>query len=362
MLEGGKISGRQLASLLVIQVVGTVFLFLPSFVVQEAGRDAWLTPFLSVGYGFLHGILLAALVRRFRGYTVTGFCATQKGGFWCWIVGLLLILFYIYLAAIVLREFGDFFKITIMPETPLIVFGAVVVALSAFTVRGGIEVLGRLAEFLLPFILFSVLFVFLLAVGNMSASQFFPFLENGLVPVLKGSLPLLGWYSELAVLLFLAPFVTRPEDAPRCFTWAVVVISIFLLLVVVGPVAVFGAEVTKKLTFPSYSLARIIDLAEFINRVEIVVVLLWVAGVFIKLGILHYVLALGGAELLNLKDYRPLVLPLGLLLGSLSVLIFDNTLELVEFLRKTWPFYSLTFQLLLPAVFFIFPRKGGGNG
>ncbi len=360
MLEGGKISGRQLAFLLVLQVFGTVFLFLPGFVAKGAGRDAWLVPFVSAGFSLPQGALHLALVRRFQGATATGFCARQ-GGFLCRLPACLLLLFYTHLAAIVLREFGDFLNIAIMPETPLVVFGVVLVALSSYAVRQGIEVLGRLAEILLPVVLFSVAVVFILAVGNMDSRHFFPVLENGLLPLLKGSLPSFGWYSELAVLLFLAPFVARPEETGWSFSVAVVITSIFFLLVIAGPLAVFGAEVTKSLVFPTFSLARIVELAEIVSRIEVVVVAVWVTAALVKLGILHYILVLGSAELLGLRDYRTLVLPLGLILGALSILVSRNVVELTEFLNRTWFFYSVTLQFLLPFAFFLMPLPGGNR-
>jgi spore germination protein KB len=50
-----------------------------------------------------------------------------------------------------------------------------------------------------------------------------------------------------------------------------------------------------------------------------------------------------------LENYKPLVFPIGLLLMILSLLLYSNVVELVSFLAKVWPSYSLiVFEVGIP--------------
>jgi len=71
---------------------------------------------------------------------------------------------------------------------------------------------------------------------------------------------------------------------------------------------------------------------------------------FLKTSVLYYVTALGIAQLLRLKSYLPLILPLGSLMISLSLIQFESNVENIFFATKIYPFYSLPFELFLPGL------------
>ena len=45
----------------------------------------------------------------------------------------------------------------------------------------------------------------------------------------------------------------------------------------------------------------------------------WMAGIFIKTSVFYYCAALGLAQVLNLKEVRPVIFPLGIILCTLSI-------------------------------------------
>ncbi|MFD6440416.1 hypothetical protein ACFWDG_11525, partial [Peribacillus sp. NPDC060186] len=47
---------------------------------------------------------------------------------------------------------------------------------------------------------------------------------------------------------------------------------------------------------------------------------------------------IGLAQTLNMKDYRPLSLPLGMILVSLTILILPNVVQKDTFDKEIWPY------------------------
>ena len=75
-----------------------------------------------------------------------------------------------------------------------------------------------------------------------------------------------------------------------------------------------------------------------------------------------YIASLGTGQLLGLSDYRPVVLPLGLLLGVWSLELFESSIQSIQWLTEVFSFYAFVFELGIPLVLLIIAvltKKGG---
>jgi len=114
-------------------------------------------------------------------------------------------------------------------------------------------------------------------------------------------------------------------------------------LLVLGPA-------TAKLWYPVLEAVRMINLFNIIQRVEAAVVINWIGFGFIKITVCFYAFVLGLAQWLNLKDYKPLLLPAGVLMVSLSILVYDNYVEEVFFASMIWFPYAMPITFIIPLV------------
>lgn len=62
----------------------------------------------------------------------------------------IVIVYDINLTSVILREYGDFISVVFLQKTPTFVAIGGMVLLVSYAVRGGVEVLGRLAQLFLP--------------------------------------------------------------------------------------------------------------------------------------------------------------------------------------------------------------------
>ncbi|MFZ5648410.1 MAG: GerAB/ArcD/ProY family transporter [Bacillota bacterium] len=137
----------------------------------------------------------------------------------------------------------------------------------------------------------------------------------------------------------------------------------FLLLVILRTLLVIGAA-TPKLWYPVLEAVRMIDLFNIIQRVEAAIIINWIGFGFMKITICFYTFVTGLAQWLNLSDYRPLVLPAGVIMLALSVLVYDSYVEEVFFAAVIWYPYALTVAFIIPLIMFLtakvrgpFPKK-----
>lgn len=138
------------------------------------------------------------------------------------------------------------------------------------------------------------------------------------------------------------------------------------MIVDIAVIGIFGVEEAKTLTFPIFSLTQMVSIGDFLERIEIIFLTVWILSLFIRVTIFYYAAALGTAQILRLKDYKPLILPLGAIIINLSVFLFESQADLKKFTSyEIWTLYALPFLVLLPlALIFteLVRKKGGGGG
>lgn len=352
MLERGKISCSQAVYLMVILVVSTAIVFLPAITAQAAGRDAWLSPLLTTAPGIYLALVISGLGKRFPGQTIIQYTHSLLGAWPGKVIGLGYLVFFLHTGGIIIREFSDLMTALVLPQTPAWVLNGTMVLLCAWAVRQGLEVTARVVEvtFLPIFVFFSL--TVLLVAKDMDLNNLLPVLENGLLPVIRASLPPVGWRGEIILLAMFLPFLARPERAARCGVLAVVFIGVILIMDAIANTAVLGTAVAS-LNFPTFFMFRRVSIANFLERIDALLVAIWVMSVFGKISLFYYATALGTAQLLNLKDYRPLVFPFGILLTALSLVVVKNSRQMVEYLVAGWPPFAFAFEYFIPTVLFL---------
>lgn len=369
MIEKGRISALQMAILMHPTIIATAILLVPAITTRHAERDMWLSPIWASLIGFITVYIAYRLNQLYPKETIIQYIEHIIGVIPGKIYGLLLLLFYLHINGIVIREYGEFIVGAFLLQTPLaVVMGSMILA-CAFAVRGGIEVLGRLGQMFMPIVFLLIFFIFFLLLQDMEPKHMFPIMEHGIAPSIMGSIVPQSWFSEFLLISFLLPHLTDREKGLR---WGMIsVFLVFLMMLVTNLAALFVlGGITASLTYPVMAIVRYISIAEFLEHLESLVMAMWVAGAFIKISVFYYALALGTAQWLNLSDYRPLVFPLGFLLVLVAFWSAPNLAEIAHFLGTSSPFYMMSIQVVFPLLFMLIAllrkgkqkKKGGAAG
>jgi hypothetical protein len=64
--------------------------------------------------------------------------------------------------------------------------------------------------------------------------------------------------------------------------------------------------------------------------------------------ICYYASILSFAQIMKMKEIRPLLFPLGMILFVLSIVSYPNSSYFLNFVSKIWISYAFTFGILLP--------------
>ncbi|TYR81352.1 GerAB/ArcD/ProY family transporter [Priestia megaterium] len=351
MLSNTKISEKQFIVLVILYIIGSAILVIPSILVSLAKQDAWITSLLTVGIALAIMPLYIALARRFPDKTLIEYTDDILGKWLGKGISLLFLTFPIVAGSLTLYNIGDFIHTQIMPETPILAIYLLVAGVSIIGVRLGIEVLARSGEILFPWVFFLFIMLVLLLNPEIKPENFQPVLGEGMKPVLKAIIHFLSFpFLDMVVFLMIFPHVKWNGTSGKPLYIATLLGGIFLTVIIALSIAVLGTDETSTRMFPTYLLAKNISVNDIITRIEVIVAIIWFISTFFKLSILFYVLNVGMAQLLNLKTYRYLTLPSGMLFLFFARVFVPNTAYLAEYTQKTSPFYTAIIGLLLPLV------------
>ncbi|TCP29211.1 spore germination protein KB [Scopulibacillus darangshiensis] len=352
MIEKSRISSFQMAIMMYPTILATAILLVPSITGKFAERDMWLSPILASSIGFLNVFLAVQLNKLYPKMTLIEYSEKIIGLIPGKILGFAYLFFYLQTNGIVFREYGEFVVGNFLSKTPMIVVIGSMALVCAFSVRGGAEVIARSAQIFVPLVVILLLFIFILLVPDLEPKNMFPIMDKGIMPSFMGSVVPASWFSEYTLIAFLLPFL---HDRGKGLKWGFIsVFTVMITMVVTNMSALFlFGSITDSFTYPVMSAARYIDVADFLQHLESIVMAIWVAGTFVKISVFYYALVLGTAQWLNMSDYRTLVLPLGFLLVIFSLWTAPNLIEMVHYLTTTWVFNALTMQVAIPILLLI---------
>lgn len=347
------ISGRQLLLLVFTFIIATATLFLPSFTAQHAGQDAWLSVLIGSLAGILVVLVVTALGLRYPEKTLIEYSETILGKWPGKMVGLVFIWFYLHMTSIMIREVSSTIHGTLLPKSSMESITIIIFIAAAYSVKQGLEVITRANVLNLVITFIAMFTVFFLLLKEMNIELLTPVLNKGMMPVIQDSVLPAGWFGEVVSIAFLIPFINKPKEARLHSIIGVLWASVTLAFIVALIIMVFGAKMTSLLTFPTLQAVRIININDYIQRAEIIFLIPWIASNYIKICFFFFTTVLIISQWFKIKKYTTLVLPVGLVLFPLSLALFRNNVELVEFLGRVWGFYSLPIELGIPTLLLI---------
>ncbi|MDD1501679.1 endospore germination permease [Lysinibacillus sp. CNPSo 3705] len=365
MMEKEIISSRQFMIITLLFSIGTAILIIPASVTSEAKQDAWIAAIIGVVLSLPIVKLFVALGNRTP--TLTFVEANEKilGRFFGKFTAIGFIIICLLSAGELLYFIGIFMKTEIMPETPTMAFAfmfSIIIIYAAFL---GIEVFARSAEILCPiFILIFIFFVICIA-PSIQIENIQPIMETPKRSLFFSMIRFISLFSfPLVVLLMIFPSaVNVQKSAQKGFYIGAILGGIVLITIITLSILVLGPANTASRTFPSYSLAQRISIGDFLQRIEVIMATMWVISIYIRTFMYFYASVIGIAQIFNIKNHRPLIFPLGMIILGLSQIVHPNIIHSDIYNRDIWPIFSFILMILLPLVLLLVTmiRKINGN-
>jgi spore germination protein KB len=350
MIENGKIAPLQFGILVFMFALGSAVLLLPSIIVSIAKQDAWISVLLGAIVEISFISLWVHLSKKYPKQSIIQYSERILGKWLGKIVGFVYVCYFLYLSALVLHNVGAFIKTNVLVQTPMQFVHIIFMISVIYAAYLGLEVIARSSEVLFPWVIIIFFITTILLLKDIHLSKLLPILPDGWQAPVKGMYPLLGFpTSELVVFLMIFPFVDRQNKIKKYFTLFIISTALLGTLIVIISISVLGVDITARSTFPVFDVVKEIRVGTFFDRVEVLIVGIWIMTIFVKLSFCFYAANLASAQLFNLKSYRVTILPYGILVTALSLIVHPNTAQFAWFVTGASQLYSLFHGFFIPA-------------
>lgn len=346
------ISTRQGITIMVMFLIGTT---LVAGSANQAKQDAWISILLAILMAIPFGFIYSRITSLFPQKNLFEMLQLLFGNILGKIITLIYAWYFFHIGSLVIRNITEFIQVVSFPETPQFFTALFIGFVVIYMAKSGIEVLGRWTEFILPIVLFVLMIIILLSLPRVHLINIRPILADGFKPVFQSALSLIAFpFAE--TIVFTALFNTL-KDRNQCFKIyciSILITGVVILLVSIRNILVLGVSNINTLYFPSYSAVSLINIGDFLQRIEIIVSTTLILSSIAKLSVFLSATSVGVAQIFNLKDHKSLVAPICLLMINLSIVIYNSTMEMFEWIEQVIPYYSIPFQLILPLIIWIF--------
>ncbi|OAB42850.1 GerAB/ArcD/ProY family transporter [Paenibacillus glacialis] len=270
-------------------------------------------------------------------------------------VGFLYILFFLYILTRDIRIMVDYTRVVLLPNTPFIVTSLLIIATVVFIVRGGLRTLISLSEIMGPIVILALFIMLIMLFKDFHLENMMPFFHMDIPGVSEGTWLVMSSSGQIIML----PLIISSKDYRyRDPLYSLVIGTLLIVLVVLTLILVIGVPLAERLMYPSYELVREIRIADFLDRFDLLFVLLWYPFILINMAISLYVICYGLKIMVPSVSGKMMAAPIGLLSLSCSAWFFRDTIQMLDF-NHQWAWIALVFEIIIPIGMFVLlrPRK-----
>ncbi|WP_368293030.1 endospore germination permease [Dehalobacter sp. TBBPA1] len=343
-MQKNLISTKQAIYILIMFILGNSVMYTGS----KAKQDTWLAVIIGLVLFAPMMMVYARIVSLYPGKNLYAIVIDVFGKFFGRAIISLYVLYAISLGSLLMRNFSEFIHVVAMSETPKIVPLVFLFTLSVWMIKSGVETLGRWTRVALPVVFVSLLVTLFLSVKSMDFSNLKP-VAGTEFNILMGSAFTIFSFPFAETVLFTTLFgsVKANSNPYKIYIYGIVISTLFFLAAGLRN-AVIGLSLGM-FYFASYAAVSVISLGEFFTRIEVLIGLAFLLDLFVKLCVCMFAASMGISKIVNIKNYKELAIPVGLLMMTLAIILFANILEMYDWL-DIYKYFALPFQVILPLI------------
>lgn len=346
-----QISESQIYILIITFMIGTTTAISPF---TESQQNTWISLLVALIFTTPIVIIYGSISNNHPGKDIFQILEYVFGKIIGKIIGAFYTFYFFHLGAICIRNMTEFIQIASFPESPQYFTALFIGILAIYILKAGLEVMAGVNKFIFPFLVFVIGLTIIFVFPRAHITHFLPVLENGWTPVLKtGHLISTFPFGETVAFLSFFNTVKEKKRASKIYLKGIYLGGLILLSIIVRNTLMLGPANLSSSLLPSYDAVSLINIGNFIRGIEVIIAIVIAIAGFMKVSVCLFASCIGTARLFGFDDYKWVSAPLGLLMMSLSFILYDSSMRMVEWV-SIYKFYVIPFQLIIPIFILIF--------
>ncbi len=300
------LKSREVTSILVVVLTVKMLFTYPRFLVERCQNGAWLSALIYLGGAVLIFWVTQKLYLKTGRTSVISQAEAVGGKLFRGIVGVFSLAVMMASIAPMVRAFPEAIKTVLLQNTDMLIIVAVLAVGAYFGAYFGIEALGRIASVFLPVVAFFITAFFVLLTPYFKLTNLFPF---SFWEVSIGNTSAFSLYSDIFVLNFLLPYIQDMKTVRKSGYIALTIAGITGTLIVLTYCLVYPYPSSSRFIVPLYQLARMVKIGTYFQRLESIFEFVWSISILIYCSLYLSVMCDIFKKSFGLTDYKPLIMP-----------------------------------------------------
>lgn len=348
-----RINSFQIWAALIVMTIPIAFLEMPKRLLEMLSNNAWIPIILSLPVAFL----IYAMYLFIIDHSQNPFPAMLEEHFGS-MIGRFLQIFYflseLLIAAFGIRLFVEFIETNVLPGTPISVHIAVLLLVCFSALKAGLPTFIKTFEIIAVAGLLITFFIFLMAFTRpFNIENLLPFSDLSIKEVALATVSSSIIITRGFIMLAFGKLAADRKGLRKAVLAALFTYVIIITWNVVLALLIFGGPAAKTMSFPTFTIVRLINIGQFIQNIDIIFIGVWIMGMFATTTGTLFICLISLQQALRLKNYRFMAAPTALIVGALSIAIADNILEVHILSEVLIPIFYGIVLFLIPFVMFI---------
>ncbi len=285
-----KISMLQLTSINIFIIISSFFGIGIYNVYNAAKVDAWISIIFTTILSFLVLFIVIYIVNYKKDLTIGEKIKYLYGKKLGTFLNIILMLFVVSTAISLIFNLTHFIITQFLSETTVIAIELIFSLAIIYINIKGIETISRTSLILLFFSLIFLLFSMIGLLPNIEFNNFQPILEYGFKRPLNGGIRVfLLNFVPLFLILIVPKNQIKNNDKYNKYTFlAYMVGCLIIFLITAITLGSLGIHLTKIYQYPEYIVLKRIEIFNFIDRIENLISMQWIFGLFIVISFCVY--------------------------------------------------------------------------
>lgn len=272
MEENTELTYNQLVFFTFIGIIGNI-VYIHTWIDNAADRAAWVASFAGMVLLTPFALWILFLGKHSPQASIFDILEAGLGKILSWPLGLIFVLINTAVAATQLKMFTEMLKVFFLLFTPQWVIMLVLVIMGVILAHGGIVSFGRLVVMLTVIGLLDYFFTFIPAFPNFVHTEYvFPIFNTTLAGFAKGAIFITESSAEfLLLLMIIVRYFPQPAKLYSGVVIGIVLSGAVFSYAILVIIAVMGPELSKRIAFGGVNAARLIQIGEFVQGLEVLI-------------------------------------------------------------------------------------------
>lgn len=355
MKSNENISKAQMIYITINVLLGPAMIILTGL--PFAKRDTFICEIIGFILGIILAFMMSYVVDSFPNMEYTEILDRMFKPMGGRIIASIYLIFAVLLLLMMENNVAGLVTNMVMTKTPPLVIIITITFISAYILSKGIEKFSFNVEIFTPALLGMLSFIYIvlwIKMGDLSNMQ--PIFTENIATISKGTIDIFSFpYVDACILIFIYSLSNKNFRKYKVVYVSYLVAAPFLLLRSVVVIAVLGLSEASRFSYPLFEATRLIQIGDYIERLELILLIVWVISSYIKITTYYYVIIKCIEYIFKLSDYRKLSVALAIFVTPISLNVISSIEDIYNnsyFTPIKIPILIITILVFIRAIFY----------